>query len=83
MSLIQLPSGEWVDLKMVRIIRTEMLDPGGPCCTVMTGKGNLRVFFNTLQEASDWMVGFGEVVKEFKARASVLHSRTGATDDQA
>jgi hypothetical protein len=80
MSLAKLPSGQWVDLKMVRIIRTEILASGGPCCTVMTGKGNLPVFFDTLQEASSWMVEFGDMVKEFRSKAAVFHSRAEATN---
>lgn len=68
MSFVKLPSGDWVDLKLVQIIRTEALDPGGPRCTVMTEKGDLPIRFNTFQEASDWMVGFGEEVARFKGK---------------
>jgi hypothetical protein len=92
-SFVKSPSGDQIDLELmklilvkmilVKMIRIEPFCPGGPRCTVVTKLGDLTVIFDTIREARDWMDKFGQAVSEFKARATVFHSETEATDNEA
>jgi hypothetical protein len=68
MSFVRLPSCDWVDLKLVRMIRADLFYPGGPRCTVVTKWGDITVPFSTIQEARDWMDKFGEEIARFKEK---------------